>query len=299
MKVIFKSILFLSIFFVSCKSDTSNEETLQDPPSIVTDNSANLNISILLDLSDRIDTLKYHNETMEYYKRDVGYIESVSNYFVDHLKQKRLRTIDDRISLYFDPEPNNANINSISKDLKFHLTRNNASLEKFEEIKNSYNSKPEQIYNLAINDAEYPGSNTWGFFKNKVKDYCLEEGYKNILVILTDGYMFHKDFKRKEGNQTSYLTPAVIRDFKLNNSDWKSKMTEGKIGFIPANENLGDLNVLVLGLNPDEKNVYEDEIIKSYWENWLKNMGVKHAEFRNTDLPSNMDKIIHEFILKS
>lgn len=299
MKTLLKLIIVIPILFVSCKNDPSSDSDTANPASIVTDNKENLNISILLDLSDRIDTIKYHNETMQFYQRDIRYIESVSNYFVDHLKQKRVRTIDDRISLYFDPEPNNANINSISKDLNFHITRNNASLEKFEEIKSYYNSKPEQIYNLAINDAKYPGSNTWGFFKNKVKDYCLEEGYKNILVILTDGYMFHKDYKRKEGNLTSYLTPAVIRDYKLNSSDWKMKMNDGKIGFIPANENLENLNVLVLGLNPDKKNVYEDEIIKSFWENWLKNMGVKHAEFRNAELPSNMDGIIHEFILKS
>ena len=38
----------------------------------------NYNISILIDLSDRIDTIKHSNPTMEYYNRDLGYIKSVS-----------------------------------------------------------------------------------------------------------------------------------------------------------------------------------------------------------------------------
>ena len=33
---------------------------------------SNLNISVLLDLSDRIDTIKYSNPSMEFYQRDLG-----------------------------------------------------------------------------------------------------------------------------------------------------------------------------------------------------------------------------------
>ena len=39
---------------------------------------SNLNISVLLDLSDRIDTIKYSNPSMEFYQRDLGYLKSVA-----------------------------------------------------------------------------------------------------------------------------------------------------------------------------------------------------------------------------
>jgi len=44
----------------------------------------NLNISILLDLSDRIDDKKYPNPVMSYKERDLGYIKAVAKSFQDH-----------------------------------------------------------------------------------------------------------------------------------------------------------------------------------------------------------------------
>jgi hypothetical protein len=45
----------------------------------------NLNISFLLDLSDRIDPKK----NPDFYQRDLGYIKSIETAFVNHVKGKR------------------------------------------------------------------------------------------------------------------------------------------------------------------------------------------------------------------
>lgn len=291
-------LFLLSLILVSCKSD--NNITKKSRFELVerqNESNKNLNISFLLDLSDRINPEKYPNQSMEYYKRDVAYIESVSNAFIEHLETKKVRQMDDKIQLYFDPEPQNQNINSLSSSLRFHINRNNVSLEKLQKIKESYSKKPLDIYELAIRDDDYIGSNTWRFFKTKVKDYCIEENRRNILVILTDGYIFHQDSKIQEDNKTSYLIPQLVRKLGLNNDNWRSKIEKQGHGFIVEVNDLSNLEILVLGINADKKNPYEEDVIIKYWEDWFDNMKVKKYEIKTSALPSNMNKIINEFIL--
>jgi len=258
----------------------------------------NLNISILLDLSDRIDTNKYPNQTMQYYKRDLGYINSIADAFKKHLSSKKIITINDRLQMFFDPAPSNSQINSMLKQLKIELTRKNITKEKLNGIKKEYNNIPPQIYKLALSDNNYIGSDTWGFFKNKVNNYCIKKEYRNILIILTDGYIYHENNKFMEENRSSYITPVGIKGFGLNKSNWKEKIKNDNYGFIKANENLGDLEILVLGFNPSKKskNPYEFDVLKAYWGNWFEEMGITKYQIKQTDLPSNLNEFIQTFI---
>ncbi len=301
MKKIYSIILTISTLFIilSCADERKEKQKEADPKQEVNKhgNSDNLNISFLLDLSDRIDPKKYPNESMQYYLRDVAYIKSVSEAFDTHLRTKKVRQMNDKMQVYFDPEPQNQNINAISNDLRYSVTRENASLDLLDKIKNTYASEPLKIYELAIKDDNYVGSDTWKFFKTKVKDFCIEENYRNILIILTDGYIYHKDTKMKEGNLSSYLTPQDTRGYSLNDKNWRNKIDEKEIGFIPATEELENLEILVLGINPDPKNPYEEEVIRKYWSDWFDKMEVGRYDIKTAGLPSNMDKIIKDFIL--
>ena len=278
MKVNIKLIGLISLFLFSCKNDNTEAEV--DIP-MVKDVSENLNISILLDLSDRICPTKYPNATMDYYLRDVGYVNSVSETFTDHVRGKKVRRVDDKIQLFFDPPPFNPEINKISKDLKIGINKNNVTKELITQTKSTYVTEPLKIYKLAIKDNNYVGSDTWKFFKYKINDYCIEDNYRNILVILTDGYIYFQDSKIKEQNQTSYLTPELIRTNGLNKSNWSEIMSNKRFGFIPVNQDLSNLEILVLGINPDIKNSYEEEVIKAYWTHWFEAMKVKRYEIRN------------------
>lgn len=302
-----KLIVFLitSVLFTSCASESKNKNKLEGVKTNSTitksPSSANLNISILLDLSDRIDTVKYSNLSMQFYKRDVAYLKSIAEAFTDEIKYKKSRQLDDKIQLYFDPEPLNPKINDLSDQLKFHITRDNGTLDYINSISSLYYSGGLEIYQQALKDAKHDdGSDTWGFFKNKVRDYCIDENYRNILVILTDGYIFYEDSNLNEGNLSSYITPKKIRAKNLNKANWKELMESNKHGFIPVDLDLSNLEVLVLGVNPSTKNNndYDYDVLKKYWSDWLYGMGLdeKNFEFKMADLPSNMDKIIKDFI---
>ena len=288
--------------FLSCGSEPKNKEPFEglkkEPPLIKTKNTSNLNISILLDLSDRIDTVKYSNPSMEFYKRDVGYLKSVAEVFSNSISYKKSRNLDDKIQLYFDPEPINTQINDLSKELKFHISRDNGTKEYINKISDTYASIGLKIYEQALKDDNYVGSDTWGFLKNKVQDYCIDENYRNILVIITDGYIYYENNTINEGNLSSYITPKKIRNKNLNTSNWKQLIESNKHGFIPIDQDLSNLEVLVLGVNPSKTNNYDYDVLNKYWSDWLFAMGVneENFEFKMADLPSNMDNIINKFI---
>ncbi|NRR92790.1 hypothetical protein HSX10_14545 [Winogradskyella undariae] len=300
--IIYKIVLAVLLFaFISCKEDSANVKDIKmdDLTEVnLKSSNKNLNISLLLDLSDRIDPVKYKNETMQYYLRDVAYIKSVSEAFYSHLSHKKVREMDDKIQLFFDPEPSNQNINAISNNLKYHIDKNNASLEKLEELKTVYKDNPKAIYELAIEDKKYVGSDIWKFIKTKVEDYCIDENSRNILIIFTDGYIYHEDGAISDENQTTFITPQFLRKNKLNTKNWETIMAEKDYGFISTNQDLSNLEILVLGINPDKNNLFGEYVVKKYWSDWFDKMKVKHYAIKTAELPSNLDNLIKDFILK-
>ncbi|SIS80031.1 hypothetical protein SAMN05421766_1043 [Zobellia uliginosa] len=301
MKKYFLTLTILALIPVvlsSCKEDPKSEEPMHDHEFPKVTANKNLNISVLLDLSDRINPKKYPSPAMEFYLRDVGYLKSIAENFEAHIMNKRMIKIDDKIQVFIDPEPSDKTLNKKLGALKISFNRNNVTKEDILMTCKKYDSISTLIYEAAINDDHYVGSDTWRFFKNKVNDYCIEDNHRNILVVLTDGYIYHKDTKIKEGNRTTYLTPQDVKRFGFNKPGWKDKFEQQDFGFIVPNKDLSNLEVLVLGINPDDKNPYEEDIIRAYWSKWLNEMNVKNFEIKQADLPSNMEKVIQGFILK-
>lgn len=297
-KISLLALAIITIILAGCANETKKENTQKNPVAHeATNKKENLNISILLDLSDRIDPIKNANPSMEFYTRDLGYIESISKGFEKHLRSKPIRNDDDQIQIYFEPEPLNSEINDLAKKLKLSFTKDNTTKEGILKISSQYHSASNEIYNLAIKDKRYIGSDIWGFFKNKVGDYCIKPNHRNILFILTDGYMFHQDSKFREGNRSSYLTPELVKSLKLITSNYRDLMQENDYAFIKANDNLDHLEVVVLGINPAKGNPFESDVINEYWNIWLKEMKVKNAIIKPADLPANLDQVIQKIIL--
>jgi hypothetical protein len=282
----------LMIFLVSC-CKTPTPPCTNCPPGI---DSNNINVSILIDLSDRIDPKTNPNPTMEYFQRDMEYIKSIETGFLNHIKNKRIITYDDQMQVFFNPEPLDPKMNGFTKELKVSFDKN-TSKDYFTSVEQKYSELPLQIYQSAIKDGNYIGSDIWEFFRNKIKDYCIKNDHRNILFILTDGYIYHKDTMFSQDNKTSYLTSKLIKANKLTAPDFSNIIEKNKYGFVKANDDLSNLEVIVLGINPEKSNPFEEAVIKEYWENWFKEMKIKKFQIKSADLPSNLDPIIKNIIL--
>lgn len=251
----------------------------------------NLNISFLLDLSDRIDPKKNPG----IYQRDLQYIKSVQKAFTNHVKGKKMLLLKDQMQVFFNPLPNIPNIDQLSDQLKVSFSPQ-TSKKDFLNIEKVYTDNSAKIYQSAIKDRNYVGSDIWRFFKNNVREYCIKPQHRNILVILTDGYMYYKDTKIEEAGKSSYITPQFLNLKKLTTASYQSIMKQKNLGFIAFPYNLKDLEIVVLGINPSAKNPYEEDVIKQYWADWFKTMKVKKFELRITDLPSSLETVINNFI---
>lgn len=262
--------------------------------------SVNLNISILIDLSDRIDPGKYPNPTMEFYQRDTGHIGSIVRAFKHHVAQKRIIQIDDRLSTYIDPLPHEPEIARHLSALRIELNRNTITREVLAQIPIQYAENTAKIYNQAITDNHFIGSDIWRFFKSRVKDYCTRSNAKNIVVILTDGYMYHPRSMASEGGRRMSIGRQTFTELGLNTSDWKTIMERRDFGFFPTGNDLNGTKILLLGLNPNPENPFEEEVLKAYWTQWFTEMGVEESDIliKSSDLPINLNQSIQEFILK-
>ncbi|WP_300687807.1 hypothetical protein [Chryseobacterium sp.] len=296
MKKIFYLLMIISL--ASCCKN-KNEGTHEEKKDSIVVDPNNLNVSILIDLSDRIDPGTNPNPTMQYFQRDTEYIKAIEKGFSSHIKSKKIITYDDQMQVFFNPEPSDPKINDFTKSLKVSFNKNTPR-DYFDSVDKKYSQLPLNIYQSAIKDGKYVGSDIWEFFKNKVNDYCIKQDKRNILFILTDGYMYHENtrFEEKKDNKqrTSYLTTKLIKANNLTASDFKEVIEKNGYGFVKANEDLSNLEVIVLGINPEKGNPFEEGVIKEYWENWFKEMKIKKYQIKSADLPSNLEPVILKII---
>lgn len=288
---------------VSCVQDTSNEQNIIKKENkklsskfenhICENTNKNLNISILLDLSDRITI---QNQIQQ----DTAYIKSIADIFLNHVKEKQAIFLEDRIQLFFEPNPNAGSTNVIAKKLKYTVSHQLASKKMLKNIEDSYYNLPIELYEKAIADKHTEnGANIWGFFKNKAKAYCVEECHRNILIILTDGYLYYEDSNTKNKSKTTYINSKLLSRKDLNTPHWQKTIEKKQLGIIKDVEDLKDLEVLVLGIDRrHHKNPYTEDIIKHLWVSWFQDMGITHYDIVNTDLPANIERVINNFITK-
>jgi len=301
-KILF-SLILGAILFQSCKNENpviAESENAEEVISNVNLGDQQLNITILLDLSDRVEPTKYPAKP-EHYQRDIEIVSYFTELFKQEMSNKGAYKSDGKIKVIFSPRPADDEINTIASNLNVDLSKardNKHKKEIYDNITIDFKSNLEKIYSKTIETKKYPGSDIWRFFKNDVADYALatDPVYRNILVVLTDGYLFHEDSKDKNKNRTAYLLPNTVQKNGLRNSNWQSKFQEGDYGFISTREDLENLEVLVLEISPSPSHKNDEDVIKAYLEKWFQEMNVKNYEIYNSDLPEYTKTRISKFM---
>lgn len=241
-------------------------------------NNRPLNMSVYLDLSDRV--IK-GNGAVSQVENDKALINCIFDAFLERCKRNILKN-KDHFQIFFYPQPKQANINEIVKDLNLDLSKKAITEKKGAVIdfQKSYKSNIEGIYNSTTGTKNWIGSDIWGFFSNKkVDQYCIREGYRNVLIIITDGYIFYKGNKKKSGNSYSYVLHQTLS-------------VPGS-SLIAARSGLEDLEVLMLEINPSPQD--HDEMLRVLSQ-WFDDMGVKRYLINETDIAANTEVVVSSFL---
>lgn len=312
MKLIVK--LFIGICLLnSCSSASDSKESKHEEAKNAGTASAKiterqLNINIVWDLSDRVDP-QTNSASPEHYQRDIEAIKNITSFFKKDMEKRGAYKAKGRIKVIFTPTPDDASINAIAGNLSCDLSAytgdgaNKKKKEIYDSIENKFQRNANEIYHITISNnkgkKKWAGSDIWRFFKNDVTEYCIDfsGNYRNILILLTDGYIFHKDSKDKKGNRTAYILPEILKPFR-NNPTWQNMFTNGDYGLISTRKDLQNLEVLVLEITPSKECKNDEDILKAYLGKWFEEMGIPKASYvcYNTDLPEYTKKKIEGFL---
>lgn len=292
---------FLCLILFQCKKEEGNkgDEGSREEETGVTNSEKQLNITFLLDLSDRIEPSKYP-DSPEHYQRDQAIVKNFVDIFKNDMNKKGGYKAKGKMKIIFSPQPQDGNINKIASELNIDLFAMKPQEKKlvFTNLEDKFSGNLSKIYELTLSQKDYIGSDIWRFFKNDVKDFTITDlpDYRNILVIITDGYVYHKDSKIQEKNRTSFLIPQSITQNGFRNNNWREKFEKGDYGFITTRKDLENLEVLVLEVNPEKNYLNDEDVIKAYLSKWFEEMGIKKYEIYNSDLPVNTKTRIEKFI---
>lgn len=298
-------LITFSLFFLSCADENTNEQHKENSDNkkvAHTKMDKQLNITILLDLSDRIEPTKYPNKP-EHFERDIQIVNHFTEIFKKDMEQKGAFSAKGKMKVIFSPRPDDEEINRIASELSVDLSQTKNTKEKkqiFDHVTSNFSKNLERIYSKTIATKSYPGSDIWRFFKNDIVDYAVseDENYRNLLVILTDGYLFHEGSKDKEGNRSMSLLPRDIEKNGFRSNKWKEKFEANDFGYISTRNDLKHLDVLVLEISPSPQNKDDEDVIKAYLQKWFNEMNVNDFELYNSDLPQYTKTRIDKFINK-
>jgi hypothetical protein len=310
MKLIAK-LFALVLFLNACSPDAKEQQPGEDKSTntaAVKTTDRQLNINILWDLSDRIDP-QTNPASPQHYERDIEAIKTIAAFFKKDMEKRGAYKAKGRIRVFFTPTPEDAQINSIAGNLSYDLSAyngegaNKKKKEAYDSIETKFSTNANKIYESVVSNnkgkKQWDGSDIWRFFKNDVKDNCVDASgsYRNVLVILTDGYIFHRDSREKQKNRTTYILPELLKPFR-NNPAWQNLFAKGDYGLVSTRKDLQNLEVLVLEITPSKEFKNDEDVIKAYLGKWFEEMGIATSNYAcyNTDLPEYTRKKIEGFL---
>lgn len=251
-----------------------NDEEIKDcikwlPPAPVS-----LNIIVVPDLSNRIDKIPGQIGS------DKKVLETIWNSF--ELQCKLKKNSHDRLMLdVTDKHQAGGEFEEIANNLRFDLSGHKGKTNRLyftNDVATQYISSINAMYASAAGRSL--GADYHRYFRqyleSNLKKSDLFNIYKNKIILLTDGYLEPQAdhaYTKLYGYE-NILYPAV------KNGNLESTIKNNNLSIPSANIDLSKAEVLICEVT--ERNNGEGKdfmILKAYWTDWLKRMGVKEPLF--------------------
>ena len=247
--------------------------TFSESPTTEGDRAERLNITVVVDLSNRIDPDRHPGQVA----RDKAALESVLAAFREEVKRKLFIASHDRLSVGLAPQKGNpaafGYLDSLSIDMG--ETPLDERRRSFDASASTFRRYLDTLYADAADLKRYWGADLWRYFAGLQVDTVTASGapIRNVMVVLSDGYLIAEDNMYREGCRTNYLNDSILEQFR-EKPNWERKFKRQDCGFIPAQRDLGNLEVLIIGLRP-RSYFNEAAILRTYWAKWMQEMGVQ------------------------
>lgn len=286
------SILVLAVGCTSEKSDANDISTQPSPKKPV-------NIIVIVDTSDRVSKARNPRQI----EKDIKITENIVNVFEEKFVRLNLYIgSKDRLALTIPEQPNIPPIQQQTlENLKIWPTpkQRAGGAPEFKKMKTSLLGAISELYEYVNKQNQFTGSDIWKWFRDSATVYLKPDAH-NYIICLSDGYLdFNNDIQKnrpKVGNKTSYIPYSQVKKFR-DIPNWKQKFhTEGH-GLLEIKQDFSNHNVKFLMVEITHRHMLDLEIVKEYWQTWLKSMGIADSQFLPTqDDPQIVIERIKEFI---
>lgn len=274
-------VVLCAVFFSLLNGCNSDEQEPASPSGEQEPASSNdvLNITVILDTSNRVSPERRPDQI----QRDTKIVEEIVVQFVKvakkHIGQSSLK-YDGSLTVVAPNQPSVASIPwGIMEKLTIPDPNDWNSIQDMEESleqqKEALLEGISQLYEFVL---EHPqtGSDIYRWFQYK-RERDFDKKRRNLIICLSDGYLnFDRNIEAKRLPGT-YMRTRELRD----DPDWRQKILDGE-GLKPIGKDFSRYNVkfLMLEITPqrDGQGIpypQDFEIIKVYWDTWLKSMGIK------------------------
>ena len=281
----------LSLLTTGCTSDKSDAKNLSSQSSLMKP----INLIVIVDTSDRVSKARNPRQI----EKDLEITGNIVNVFEEKFVRPNLY-IGSKDTLAF-VVPEQPGIPPISQETlanlkiwRTHQQRAGGAPE-FKKMKAILLGAINELYQYVNKQNQFTGSDIWSWFRDSAEVY-LKPDACNYIICLSDGYLdFNHNIQIKRPKRTyiSYHQVAKLRD----TPNWKQKFQTEEHGLLGIGKDFSDYNVKFLMVEITHRHMLDLEIVKEYWQTWLKSMGIADSQFLPTqDDPQIVIEKIKEFI---
>jgi hypothetical protein len=283
----------LSSFHLSAQQTKACLEWLPKPPQ-------SLNLIIVPDLSGRINDTTNNPGQIQ---NDTALLNEIWHSF-ESVTRLKMNSSDRLLVDVTGGNQAQGQFRTIANDLVFDLSafKDKSNKLYFTKTGNRFQINIAELYRLAQKDPQ--GADYWSYFnhdlKRNIRPSTLFTDYRNLLIILTDGYL---EAQTKQATGTALYTGTYQQRVTVFNklkvgytvADAVSTITP----IMDCSDHFGNLEVLILEVNPrrykspqepnDPGTPRDFDILRKLWTDWLSKLDVKNAStyFFNERLNAN------------
>lgn len=254
-----------------------------------------LSATVAVDLSSRIDPDSLPNQAI----RDQAAVNAVLDVFRQTVKQKLYIASNDRLSVELIPQKDNPQAFGYLDRLTINMasTPVDERRQSLDSLTADFRAYLDTLYAEATEIERYWGADLHRYFEEFRVDTGASSSApaRNVLVVLTDGYVIAEDNMYREGCRSNYLNADILDQFR-EQSNWEKEFERRDCGLIPPRHDLGNLEVLVIGLRP-RSHFNEGAILRRYWSKWMREMNVQRFSIHpSCTSPDDCRRLVRGFM---
>lgn len=262
-----------------------------------------MNITVLMDVSDRVTGSVSPGFSIVQHDADLSRILTES--FICFESNKPIALWRDDLRFIMSPIPNGfqnvqkVNNSSLKFDAKSGVTKGGEILQgknvlgQLGEIPTEISMDIKELESNILNESNFHGSDIYSFFAFGEVQNFINPDKRNVLIIITDGYIYHTDSKLRASNGVTYFTKRTFDGLGLNLNNYKDILSKPANQLIPleSDVDLKDLEVYVFGVDSG----WRSKAIEFMWDQWLDGK-VKNIEVYPLQNPAIQEQQILDIV---